>query len=80
MAHNRSVLKERRIPPGGPHLCCGGGVLGLALGIGASTGLRGPGPALAGKLEEGEAFGVPQRGTGYQPGVKPRVCSTNGAF
>jgi hypothetical protein len=31
-------------------------------------------------LEEGEAFGVPQRGTAYQPGVKPRVCRTTGAF
>ena len=27
-----------------------------------------------------EAFGVPQRGTAYQPGVKPRVCRTTGAF
>jgi len=29
---------------------------------------------------EGEVFGVPQRGTAYQPGVKPRVCRTTGAF
>jgi hypothetical protein len=29
---------------------------------------------------KGEAFGVPQRGTAYQPGVKPRVCRTTGAF
>ena len=29
---------------------------------------------------EGEAFGVPQRGTAYQPGVKPRVWHTTGAF
>ena len=29
---------------------------------------------------EGEAFGVPQRGIAYQPGVKPRVWRTNGAF
>jgi hypothetical protein len=29
---------------------------------------------------EGEAFGVPQRGTAYQPGVKPRVWRTTGAF
>ena len=28
----------------------------------------------------GEAFGVPQRGTAYQPGVKPRVWRTTGAF
>jgi hypothetical protein len=28
----------------------------------------------------GEAFGVPQRGTAYQPGVKPRVGHTTGAF
>ena len=28
----------------------------------------------------GEAFGVPQRGTAYQPGVKPRVWHTTGAF
>ena len=28
----------------------------------------------------GEAFGVPQRGTAYQPGVKPRVCRTTEAF
>ena len=27
----------------------------------------------------GEPFGVPQRGTAYQPVVKPRVCSTTGA-
>ena len=27
-----------------------------------------------------EAFGVPQRGTAYQPEVKPRVCRTTGAF
>jgi hypothetical protein len=25
-------------------------------------------------------FGVPQRGTAYQPGVKPRVGRTTGAF
>ena len=29
---------------------------------------------------KGEAFGVPQRGTAYQPGVKPRVWRTTGAF
>ena len=29
---------------------------------------------------KGEAFGVPQRGTAYQPGVKPRVRRTAGAF
>jgi hypothetical protein len=29
---------------------------------------------------EGEAFGVPQRGTAYQPGVKPRVWRITGAF
>ena len=29
---------------------------------------------------KGEAFGVPQRGTAYQPGVKPRVWHTTGAF
>ena len=40
-------------------------------------GLRGTGPALAAaswrrrKALVGEAFGVPQRGTAYQPGVKP---------
>jgi hypothetical protein len=34
----------------------------------------------AGRLGEGEAFGVPQRGTAYQPGVKPRVWRTTGAF
>ena len=28
----------------------------------------------------GAAFGVPQRGTAYQPGVKPRVWRTTGAF
>ena len=28
----------------------------------------------------GGAFGVPQRGTAYQPGVKPRVRYTTGAF
>ena len=28
----------------------------------------------------GEVFGVPQRGTAYQPGVKPRVWRTTGAF
>ena len=28
----------------------------------------------------GAAFGVPQRGTEYQPGVKPRVRYTTGAF
>ncbi len=27
-----------------------------------------------------EAFGVPQRGAAYQPGVKPRVWRTTGAF
>jgi hypothetical protein len=45
-----------------------------------------PGPAAAGwfgpagRLGEAEAFGVPQRGTAYQPGVKPRVWRTTGAF
>ena len=34
----------------------------------------------AGRLGGGEAFGVPQRGTAYQPGVKPRVWRTTGAF
>ena len=34
----------------------------------------------AGMLWGGEAFGVPKRGTAYQPGVKPRVCRTTGAF
>ena len=34
----------------------------------------------AGSLGEGEAFGVPQRGTAYQPGVKPRVWRTTDAF
>ena len=29
---------------------------------------------------KGEAFSVPQRGTAYQPGVKPRVWRTTGAF
>ena len=29
---------------------------------------------------EGEAFGMPQRGTAYQPGVKPRVWRITGAF
>ena len=29
---------------------------------------------------KGAALGVPQRGTAYQPGVKPRVCRTTGAF
>jgi len=29
---------------------------------------------------EGEAFGVPQRGTVYQAGVKPRVWRTTEAF
>jgi len=29
---------------------------------------------------KGEAFGVPQRGTVDQPGVKPRVWRTTGAF
>jgi hypothetical protein len=31
-------------------------------------------------LEEGKAFGVPQRGTAYQPGVKPRVGRTTFRF
>ena len=35
---------------------------------------------LAGRLGERAAFGAPQRGTAYQPGVKPRVWRTNGAF
>ncbi len=43
-----------------------------------------PGPAPlrggAGRLGEGEAFGAPQRGIAYQPGVKPWVWRTNGAF
>ncbi len=34
----------------------------------------------AGRLGGGEAFGVPQRGTAYQPGVKPRVWRTTEAF
>jgi len=34
----------------------------------------------AGRLCAGEAFAVPQRGTAYQPGVKPRVWRTTGAF
>jgi len=29
---------------------------------------------------KGEAFGVPQRGTAYQPGVKPRVWRTTFRF
>jgi hypothetical protein len=32
---------------------------------------------LAGRLGESEAFGVPQRGTAYQPGVKPRGVAHN---
>ena len=43
-------------------------------------GLRGTEPSLAGKLGGGCVFGVPQRGTAYQPGVKPRVWRTTGAF
>jgi hypothetical protein len=39
--------------PGCSHLFCGGGVPGLALRISASTGLRGIGPARAGKLGGG---------------------------
>jgi hypothetical protein len=48
--------------PGGYHLFCGGGVLGLALGIGASTGLRGIGPALAGNVGAGWAFALSREG------------------
>jgi hypothetical protein len=43
-------------------------------------GLRETGPMRAGKLGGGGAFEVPQRGTAYQPGVKPRVWRTTGAF
>ena len=48
--------------PRGPHLFCGGGVLGLALGIGASTGLRGIGPALAGNVGASWAFALSREG------------------
>jgi hypothetical protein len=144
MAHNRSVLKERRITPGA-HTCfavaeCRGwrwgsvprrgsagsvlrsqGTLGpaglsryRATGIRMSTflcSLR-PGPAAAGLLMGMSLYGgglivaneekqssltrcvvvmalralgwcgvrSAQRGTAYQPGVKPRVCRTTGAF
>ena len=43
-----------------------------------SRGWGSAGPVL--RSQVGEAFGVPQRGTAYQPGVKPRVWRTTGAF
>jgi hypothetical protein len=58
MAHNRCVLKERRIPRGA-HTCfavaeCQGWRLGLVGG----GGLRGIGPALAGNVGAGWAFAL----------------------
>jgi len=58
----------------------GGVGAGSSAGDECLEGLRGNSPALAGRLWGGEAFGVPQRGTAYQPGVKPRVWRTTGAF
>ena len=40
----------------------------------------GAGAVEAWVLWGGGAFGVPQRGAAYQPGVKPRVRYTTGAF
>jgi hypothetical protein len=62
------------------------GPVPLPLGVGVMLGemvvlIRGWGsarPVLHSQV--GEAFGVPQRGTAYQPGVKPRVWRTTGAF
>jgi hypothetical protein len=48
--------------PGGSHLFCGGEVPGLALGMGASKGLRGIEPALAGKLGGGWGFRAAREG------------------
>jgi hypothetical protein len=50
--------------PGCSHLYvfCGGRVPGLALGISASTGLRGIGPALAGNVGAGWAFALSRDG------------------
>jgi hypothetical protein len=50
-------------------------VVVMALGAWGAWGRGGGGGS-----GEGEAFGVPQRGTAYQPGVKPRVGHTTGAF
>ena len=62
MAHNRSVLRERRIPPGCYHLFCGGRVPGLAPGVCWRWGLRGTGPALAGNVGTGWAFALSRDG------------------
>ena len=67
-------------------LCAGGmGLIASSACIGPIPlrcdflGLRGTGPMHAGKLGGGCVFGVPQLGTAYQPGVKPRVWRTTGA-
>ena len=62
MAHNRCVLKERRIPRGA-HTCfavaeCWGWRLGLVGG----GGLRRIGPALAGNVGAGWAFALSREG------------------
>ena len=46
----------------------------------ASKARSGPIPLRWAYCGGGEAFGVPQRGTAYQHGVKPRVWCTTGAF
>ena len=58
MEHNRSVLKERRIPSGAITCFAVAGCLGWRLGIRVSTGLRGNGPALAGNVGTGSAFAL----------------------
>jgi hypothetical protein len=62
------------------------GPVPLPLGVGVMLGemvvlSRGWGSARPGlRSQVGGAFGVPQRGTAYQPGVKPRGWRTTGAF